>query len=348
MLNIELKNISKIFDNSNVAVDNVSFKAMRGEFVVLVGPSGCGKSTILRMIAGLEDISSGELFFDDEIVNNLPPKDRNIGMVFQNYALYPHLTVFDNIAFPLSIRKINKVEIKKSVANVAEILNLTEFLNRKPKQLSGGQRQRVALGRAIVRSPKIFLFDEPLSNLDARLRISMRSEITSLQRRTGSTAIYVTHDQTEAMTMGTKIVVLDKGKIQQIGSPDEIYHNPANKFVASFVGNPQINFFEGKIIDGNFIDNYNKIELKNHQTIKINKINNITLGIRPENIYLDNAGNSNDFKVINIENLGNEFLYYFDYFGQTKAFRNIQNLHLSIGESVSLKFEDDKSLFFKD
>ena len=243
MSNVVLKNVTKIYDTKKV-IDNVDLTINDKEFVVLVGASGCGKSTLLRMIAGLEDITDGEIFIGDKKVNDVHPKDRDIAFVFQSYALYPHMTVRENIAFGLKMRKVAKAEIEKKVQEAAEILDLGEYLDRKPKQLSGGQRQRVALGRAIVRNPKVFLMDEPLSNLDAKLRVQMRSEIKKLHEKLQTTFIYVTHDQTEALTMGDRVVVLDKGVIQQAASPEEIYNNPANTFVAGFVGSPQMNFID--------------------------------------------------------------------------------------------------------
>ena len=248
MSNVVLKNVTKIYENKNKVIDNISLEVKGREFIVLVGASGCGKSTLLRMIAGLEDISEGEIYIGDKKVNDVHPKDRDIAFVFQSYALYPHMTVRENIAFGLKMRKIDKATIEKKVQEAADILDLGPYLDRKPKQLSGGQRQRVALGRAIVRNPKVFLMDEPLSNLDAKLRVQMRSEIKKLHERLQTTFIYVTHDQTEALTMGDRIVVLDKGIIQQVDSPEEIYNNPSNTFVAGFVGSPQMNFINGKDI----------------------------------------------------------------------------------------------------
>ena len=248
MSSVILKNIKKTYDNNKTVINNVNLEIKDKEFIVLVGSSGCGKSTLLRMIAGLEDITDGEIFIGDKKVNDVAPKDRDIAFVFQSYALYPHMTVRENIAFGLKMRKVPKDEIAKKVQEAADILNLTEYLDRKPKQLSGGQRQRVALGRAIVRNPKVFLMDEPLSNLDAKLRVQMRSEIKKLHEKLQTTFIYVTHDQTEALTMGDRIVVLNNGDIQQVDSPDQIYNNPSNTFVAGFVGSPQMNFIEGKDI----------------------------------------------------------------------------------------------------
>ena len=247
MSKVTLKNVTKIYDKKKV-IDNIDLEIKDKEIVVLVGASGCGKSTLLRMIAGLEEITDGEIYIGDKKVNDVHPKDRDIAFVFQSYALYPHMTVRENIAFGLKMRKVDKATIEKKVLEAAKILDLGEYLDRKPKQLSGGQRQRVALGRAIVRNPKVFLMDEPLSNLDAKLRVQMRSEIKKLHEKLQTTFIYVTHDQTEALTMGDRVVVLDKGVIQQADSPENIYENPANTFVAGFVGSPQMNFIDSKYI----------------------------------------------------------------------------------------------------
>lgn len=251
MAYIELRNIVKKYDNGFEAVKALSLSIRDGEFVVFVGPSGCGKTTTLRMIAGLEQATGGDILFDNQRVNDVPPKHRDVGMVFQNYALYPHLTVFENIAFPLAIRRETKTAIRQRVEEVSRMLGLSEQLNRKPKQLSGGQRQRVALGRAIVRTPRVFLFDEPLSNLDAQLRVHMRAEILNLQRAMNTTAVYVTHDQMEAMTMGDRIVVMHGGEVQQVATPQEVYNNPVNRFVAGFLGSPSMNFFEGVLVHDN-------------------------------------------------------------------------------------------------
>ena len=259
MAKVEFKNVDKIYENSKTkTIDNLNLVIEDKEFLVLVGPSGCGKSTILRMIAGLESISTGELCIGDDIVNDIHPKDRDIAMVFQNYALYPHMTIKENMAFGLKMRKFSKDEIEKRVLEAAKILNLEEYLDRKPKQLSGGQRQRVALGRAMVREPKVFLMDEPLSNLDAKLRVQMRSEIKKLHKKIGTTFVYVTHDQVEALTMGDRIVILNKGYIQQIGTPQEVYSNPDNIFTAGFVGSPAMNFFNAKVLSENEIEIYNQ------------------------------------------------------------------------------------------
>ena len=297
MATLELKNINKIYDNGVQAVFDFNLNIEDKEFIVFVGPSGCGKSTTLRMIAGLEEISDGELYIDGELMNDVAPKDRNIAMVFQSYALYPHMTVYNNMAFGLQLRKVPKDEINRKVTETAEILGLTPYLDRKPKALSGGQRQRVALGRAIVRNAKVFLMDEPLSNLDAKLRVTMRTEIIKLHERIGSTTIYVTHDQIEAMTMASRIVVMKDGYIQQVGAPKDIYDNPVNMFVAGFIGTPPMNFITG-IIDEDGIFNTQENDCKVRipdsklDVIKskgfINKP--VVLGIRPENIY-DDADN---------------------------------------------------------
>ncbi len=288
----------QITDKGVVAVQEFNLEIADKEFIVLVGPSGCGKSTTLRMVAGLEEITEGELIIDDKIVNDVAPKDRDIAMVFQNYALYPHMTVYDNMAFALKLRKVPKGEIDKKVKQAAEILEITEYLNRKPKALSGGQRQRVAIGRAIVRDPKVFLMVEPLSNLDAKLRNQMRAEIIKLRKRIDTTFIYVTHDQTEAMTLGDRIVIMKDGFIQQIGTPQEVFNHPYNLFVAGFIGAPQMNFFESKLVK---VDGKYAIELHGHTVVlsdekqaalTANKVEEqaITLGVRPEHITLGDKG----------------------------------------------------------
>ena len=315
MATVTLKNISKVYDGGVKAVDNVNIEIKDREFVVLVGPSGCGKSTTLRMIAGLEDITSGELYIDDKLVNDVPPKDRDIAMVFQNYALYPHMTVYDNMAFGLKIRKFPKDEIDQRVREAAKILEIEELLDRKPKALSGGQRQRVAVGRAIVRKPKVFLFDEPLSNLDAKLRVQMRAEISSLHHRLQATMIYVTHDQVEALTMADVIVVMKFGVIQQIGGPLELYNHPENKFVAGFIGSPPMNFLVTQIeADGdNIYANEGTFRLKvtpeqkKFLTPYVGK--SVTFGIRPEDVEFHHTkkdGETIDGVVSVVEPLGSE------------------------------------------
>lgn len=286
MASVTLKKVEKIYpgegkNKSFLAVKSIDLEIRDGEFMVLVGPSGCAKSTTLRMIAGLEDITNGDIYIDDVRVNDLPPKKRDIAMVFQNYALYPHMTVFENMAFGLMLAKRKKKEIREKVEAAAAILGLTELLDRRPNALSGGQRQRVAVGRSIVREPKVFLLDEPLSNLDAKMRISMRAEISQLHKRLGVTMIYVTHDQTEAMTMGDRITVMDSGRIMQVATPMELYRDPANKFVAGFIGSPPMNFIEGELSSGSFR------EVGCEEVIcTMDKIydGSYTLGIRPEHL----------------------------------------------------------------
>jgi multiple sugar transport system ATP-binding protein len=319
MAGVQLSHVYKEYDKGNFAVSDFSLETGEHEFVVLVGPSGCGKSTTLRMIAGLEEITGGEIYIDGKLVNDKEPKDRDIAMVFQNYALYPHMTVFDNIALSLQIRHVPKDVIRERVEAVAETLGISQYLKRKPRALSGGQRQRVALGRAIVRQPKIFLLDEPLSNLDAKLRNQMRTEIIKLFHALGTTFIYVTHDQVEAMTMATKIVVMNDGVIQQIGSPREIYHHPANLFTAGFMGSPQMNFFEHcrlERIDGAYVltllgVRYPLPQEKQQQLLqKETQSCEVIVGVRPEDVRL--AATDDAYKVkawLDVsEMLGNEVL----------------------------------------
>ncbi len=311
MASLSLKSIYKKYPGGVVAASDINLEIRDKEFIILVGPSGCGKSTTLRMIAGLEEISEGELYIGDRLVNDVAPKDRDIAMVFQNYALYPHMTVFENMAFGLKLRKVPKDEIARKVEEAARILDLTHLLDRKPKAMSGGQRQRVALGRAIVRSPKVFLLDEPLSNLDAKLRAQMRTEISKLHKKLGTTFIYVTHDQTEAMTMGDRIVVMKDGFIQQIDTPQNLYENPVNKFVAGFLGSPQMNFIDAvlKKESGQYIVEFGSEDTKTARGVKyqiavpaskavadLEKYvdREVTLGVRPESVhdeemYLSNA-----------------------------------------------------------
>ena len=288
----------QITDQGVVAVQEFNLEIADKEFIVLVGPSGCGKSTTLRMVAGLEEITEGELYIDGKLMNDVAPKDRDIAMVFQNYALYPHMTVYENMAFSLKLRKEKKDVIDKKVREAAEILDITQYLNRKPKALSGGQRQRVAIGRAIVRDPAVFLMDEPLSNLDAKLRNQMRAEIIKLRERINTTFIYVTHDQTEAMTLGDRIVIMRDGYIQQIGTPQEVFNNPRNLFVAGFIGTPQMNFFDAKLLkeDGKYIVELGglKVELSPEKQARLAANNvepqDITLGVRPEHTVLGEQG----------------------------------------------------------
>ncbi|MDC0738431.1 sn-glycerol-3-phosphate import ATP-binding protein UgpC [Cognatishimia sp. SS12] len=301
MASVILNNLKKTYPNGFQAVHGADFTIRDGEFIVLVGPSGCGKSTLLRMIAGLEDISEGTLSIDGQVVNTIDPADRDIAMVFQNYALYPHMSVAKNMAYGLKNRKISKAEIEKLVARAAQVLNLTEMLDRKPSQLSGGQRQRVAMGRAIVRNPKLFLFDEPLSNLDAKLRGQMRIEIRRLQRELGVTSVYVTHDQVEAMTMADRIVVLNGGRIEQIGTPAEIYHRPASTFVASFMGAPPMNLLAATAAENGAVSLGQDIQVAAGADLAAGR--KVTFGLRPEDVALVAEGGI-PFDVQIVEELG--------------------------------------------
>ncbi|MDQ7040500.1 MAG: sn-glycerol-3-phosphate ABC transporter ATP-binding protein UgpC [Rhodothermus sp.] len=290
-----MEHVWKIYDNGYVAVEDVTFEVAEGEFLVLLGPSGCGKTTLLRLVAGLETATRGTICIGDQIVNDVPPRDRDIAMVFQNYALYPHMTVYENMAFGLKLRRVPKAEIDRRVRAAARVLELEHLLDRRPHQLSGGQRQRVAVGRAIVREPRVFLFDEPLSNLDARLRVEMRAELARLHRELGRTMLYVTHDQVEAMTLGQRIVVLNQGQVQQIGTPLEVYHRPANRFVAGFIGNPPMNFIEGRLehLDGlQFVGEEGQVQLKLNAADwpEVRPGQAVTLGVRPEAVALTAAG----------------------------------------------------------
>ena len=326
MASLSLKNVCKVYPNGFVAVKDFNLEIADQEFIIFVGPSGCGKSTTLRMIAGLEEISSGELWIGDKMVNDVEPKDRDIAMVFQNYALYPHMSVYDNMAFGLKLRKVPKAEIDKAVHEAAKILDIEHLLDRKPKALSGGQRQRVAMGRAIVRSPKVFLMDEPLSNLDAKLRVQMRVEISKLHQRLQTTIIYVTHDQTEAMTLGTRIVVMKDGIIQQVDTPQNLYEKPQNLFVAGFMGSPQMNFLDAIV---EVVDDTAVLKVAGHfiplPPAKSKKLieggyngKTVTFGIRPEDVYdsemMVEASPQSTFEatVKVYELLGAEVYLYFD------------------------------------
>ena len=290
MARVRFENVSKRFGDT-IAVNNLNLEIPDKEFLVLVGPSGCGKSTVLRLLSGLEELTEGNIFIGEQLVNNVAPKDRNVAMVFQSYALYPHMTVYNNMAFGLSLRKVPKAEIDRLVQEVAHILNIEDLLKRKPRQLSGGQRQRVALGRAIVRNPAVFLLDEPLSNLDAKLRVQMRAELNKLHQRLGTTFVYVTHDQIEAMTMASRIAVLDKGVLQQVGTPPELYDRPGNVFVAGFIGSPAMNFFEVMVVgDGDklYLDWESfqlPVPMSKAAMMIPYRARNITLGMRPEDIH---------------------------------------------------------------
>ncbi|MGX2957579.1 ABC transporter ATP-binding protein [Ursidibacter arcticus] len=357
MATLLLNNINKRYDNGFEAVQDFNLKVEDKEFIALVGPSGCGKSTLLRMVAGLEDISSGEFYIDDRLVNDIEAKDRDIAMVFQSYALYPHMTVYDNMAFALKLRKVSSEEIDRKVKEAAQILGLDQLLSRKPKALSGGQRQRVALGRTIVRSPKVFLMDEPLSNLDAKLRGNMRAEIIRIHKALNATTIYVTHDQTEAMTMADRIVVMKSGIVQQIGTPKEIYNYPNNLFVAGFIGAPTMNFITGKVIDKVFITSEGtKIAVSDLQYELIKEKGfegkNVILGIRPENI-------SNDPMLLGIyqhsiikaninvaELLGAEYILHSDIDGQEIKAIVHSRQNIKMGQILNLVFDMKYAHFF--
>ena len=363
MAGLSLRHIGKTYQGGVAAVQDINLEIEDKEFIILVGPSGCGKSTTLRMIAGLEEITDGELYIDDKLVNEVAPKDRDIAMVFQSYALYPHMTVYENMAFGLKLRKVPKDEIQRKVTEAARILDIEHLLERKPKALSGGQRQRVALGRAIVREPKVFLMDEPLSNLDAKLRVQMRAEIGKLHKKLQTTFIYVTHDQTEAMTMGTRIVVMKDGIMQQCASPAELYDEPVNMFVAGFIGSPQMNFINVKVEKKN-----NSICLSN-DTLSVmlpegraNKADlneyigkEVIMGIRPENIHEDQAYVTSmpdsvvDVDVDLVEMMGAETFLYLRNGGDAFIARVNRRTTAKHGEKIKVAFDANKiHLFDKD
>ena len=373
MASLSLRNVYKKYPGGVVAVSDFNLEIKDKEFIILVGPSGCGKSTTLRMVAGLEEISDGQVYIGDRVVNDVAPKDRDIAMVFQNYALYPHMTVFDNMAFGLKLRKTSKDEIKRRVEEAARILDIEHLLERKPKALSGGQRQRVALGRAIVREPKVFLLDEPLSNLDAKLRAQMRTEISKLHQRLGTTFIYVTHDQTEAMTMGTRIVVMKSGFIQQVDTPQNLYLYPCNLFVAGFIGSPQMNFIECDLLkeNDNFYVEYGSEDTKTRAGVKFkiklpaskNKDNclepyagkKVIMGIRPENVHNEEeliAANPDGVVEANVEVtelMGAETYLYMDSEGQPINARVAPTNTARPGDHITIAFEPEKiHLFDKD
>ncbi len=365
MSSITLKNICKTYEDSGVkAVQDFNMEIEDKEFIIFVGPSGCGKSTTLRMIAGLEEISSGELYIDGELMNEVEPKDRDIAMVFQNYALYPHMTVFENMAFGLKLRKMPKAEIKEKVEEAAKVLDLQDYLDRKPKALSGGHRQSVAMGRAIVRNPDVFLMDEPLSNLDAKLRVQMRTEIAKLHNRLGTTMIYVTHDQTEAMTLGTRIVVMKDGIVQQIDTPHNLYAYPCNLFVAGFIGSPQMNFFtatcqaegdKAKLILGDY-----EIELPEAKAKALIEGGyagkEVTMGIRPEDLHATdtqvlatNPSCEMHAEVNVYELLGSEVFLYFNFCGANVIARTEPDTKAQVGDNVGFVMDVDKiHVFDKD
>ena len=367
MANLRLSHIYKVYENGHKAVNDFNIDIKDKEFIVFVGPSGCGKSTTLRMIAGLEKITAGDLFIDDTLVNDMEPKDRDIAMVFQNYALYPHMSVFENMAFGLRNRNVPDAEIKEKVLEAAKILDIEDYLDRKPKAMSGGQRQRVALGRAIVRDPKVFLLDEPLSNLDAKLRAQMRTEITKLHKKLATTFIYVTHDQIEAMTMGTRIVVMKLGYVQQIDTPMNLYNKPYNKFVAGFIGTPQMNFFDveldrkGDLVDTKFIDG-SVIKLPFEKVSKVHDSYlhgdvKVILGIRPEHISISEKETGLKCVVSTVEHLGNECIVYgsigesSDEFtmkdvGKNITVKTLEGTPIEVGDVINLEINPEKIHLF--
>ncbi|MDY3005892.1 sn-glycerol-3-phosphate ABC transporter ATP-binding protein UgpC [Anaerococcus sp. AGMB00486] len=356
MSNIEFINVNKIYENGYHAVTDFNLCVQNNEFIVFVGPSGCGKSTTLRMLAGLEDISSGEIKINGKVINDVEPKDRNIAMVFQNYALYPHMTVYNNMAYALKNQKFSKEEIKEKISQAAKLLQLESYLDRKPSQLSGGQNQRVALGRAMVRNPEVFLMDEPLSNLDAKLRTQMRTEINKLHKELNTTFIYVTHDQTEAMTLGDRIVVMKDGIIQQVDSPVNLYENPINEFVAGFIGSPRINMLnmyidEKEVKLENSLVNFPEELFTNIKsyTIKAFGKSNIKLAIRPEHINIKRNSEKDieiKTKVVVVESLGSEKVIYTDFNGNEIIIRDFDNLSYDIDQEISVYLNSDKIFLF--
>jgi multiple sugar transport system ATP-binding protein len=357
--NVILKGVTKIFDGKVVAVKEMSLTIEDREFVVLVGPSGCGKSTLLRMVAGLEEVTEGEILIDDRLVNDVPPKDRDIAMVFQNYALYPHMSVYDNMAFGLRLRKYPKDEIDARVREAAEILGIGGLLDRRPKALSGGQRQRVAVGRAIVRKPKVFLFDEPLSNLDAKLRVQTRTEISKLHERLKATIIYVTHDQVEAMTMGSRIVVMKDGVAHQVADPLTIYQKPVDQFVAGFIGSPAMNFIEGELARANGGLEFRGAELTAALSEAASRAltehagRGIVLGIRPEDIYESTDADklqvsaSIQAHLDVVEPMGNEIFLYFDLDGRNTVARIDVRVPPRVNTDVDLVLDMESAHFFE-
>ncbi|MCC4722337.1 ABC transporter ATP-binding protein [Salinicoccus sp. RF5] len=354
MGSISFKSVNKKYDDKFHAVKNFDLEVEDGEFVVFVGPSGCGKSTTLRMLAGLEEISSGEIWIENKKVNNVEPKNRDISMVFQNYALYPHMNAYDNMAFSLKLRKTDKKEIERKVMEAANILGITELLEKKPKAMSGGQRQRIALGRSIVRDPAVFLMDEPLSNLDAKLRVQMRSELTKLHKNLNATVVYVTHDQTEAMTMASRIVVLNAGEIQQVGAPRDIYENPRNRFVAEFIGSPSMNVVEVEL-EGNTIKWGDfRIEIPKGKLNKIKDYNKdrMLLGIRPEDIhdepiFMENTTNNKiNLKIDTVELLGAETIIFGRVNGDEVKVKLDSRFEYTVGDKIELAIDQNKMSFF--
>lgn len=347
MAKLQLNKVTKLYDNSVYGAKDVSFAVEDKEFAVLVGPSGCGKTTTLRLIAGLEEVTSGEILIENRCVNDVSPKNRDIAMVFQNYALYPHMTVFDNIAFGLRMRHFPKVDIEQRVNEAADVLGIKDLLQRKPKQLSGGQRQRVAVGRAIVRKPKLFLFDEPLSNLDAKLRVQMRAELSRLHKRLDATILYVTHDQVEAMTLGEKIVVLNAGEIQQYADPKTLYKKPKNKFVAGFIGSPPMNFITGLVTEKNrgIMFQSAEVTLKLDSAFKNDVGHEVIIGIRPHD-FVSRKGSPLTIMVDVIEPMGNEIYIHGRCGNNLLSARLPEGVSARIGAAVTLRIEPARVYVF--
>jgi multiple sugar transport system ATP-binding protein len=347
MAHLIIKNLEKSFGSTRV-INNISFNVQEGEFCILLGPSGCGKTTVLRMIAGLEQQDSGEIFIDDKEVSNLTPKERDVAMVFQSYALYPHMTVYENMAFSLKMQKRSKNEIDQKVRETAELLGLEDFLDRKPKELSGGQRQRVAIGRAIVRNPRLFLFDEPLSNLDAKLRSSMRAELARLHQKIKATTLYVTHDQVEAMTLGEKIVLFDQGEIQQTGTPEELYDSPSSLFVAGFIGTPGINLITGTVnvkgADLFFVSGVLTLNVSHRDELRQFNSKEITVGLRPEALVQGEGPIRGSVELV--EHLGSEKIVYVKAHDARLIAKAPADNKLSQGDNISLSFSNKGLHFF--
>ena len=348
MSQVRLVNLRKVFGEETVAVHNLELEIVENEFITLLGPSGCGKTTTLRMVAGLESPTEGDIYFGDQLVNDVPPAKRNIAMVFQSYALYPHMTVRGNLEYPLKKRKVPRVERQDRVANAANVLQITELLERKPRQLSGGQQQRVALGRAIIRDPEVYLLDEPLSNLDAKLRGYMRAELIQLHRRVGKTMIYVTHDQLEAMTMSDRIAILNEGRLQQLASPDEVYNKPVNQFVAAFIGSPSMNFIEGEVMsEGStlkFKSPHVTIELPSEKFAGANSGRRVTAGIRPEDVILGSGSHAGEVTVV--EPTGHETLVFFNLGEMAMTSRVAADMHVQALQKIDVGFKQSNVHLF--
>jgi multiple sugar transport system ATP-binding protein len=351
---ITFRNVAKIYEGEVLAATDINLTVEDRELLVLVGPSGCGKSTVLRMVAGLEEVTAGEILFDGTVVNDLAPKDRNVAMVFQNYALYPHMSVYDNMAFGLKLRKFKKSEIEQRVSEAADILGIDELLGRKPRALSGGQRQRVALGRALVRKPSVFLFDEPLSNLDAKMRVQMRTEIRKLNLEIQTTMIYVTHDQVEAMTLGDRLAVMNEGRILQVGTPLELYEKPAERFVGAFIGSPAMNFIDAEVIDGALQTAFGTIPLPDRfrRVLTAPTGRTVTIGLRPEDIHIGIPGgragsyHKADAVIEVIEPLGNEIIFHLTIDQQKLVAREPSERRGAPGERTAACLDLDKIHLF--